>query len=170
MVVLDRRYVVADIDTGGFPGFGQIPSCLPSLYKSAVSHSDEIWPISVDLGSAVAHQIRPSSVKGGRYRSPQKCQNLPKIVFFLATGSRHNEHIQIKFGVQAFYFPSFSPLLRAQLAKYSFAFFETTSLSVIYRRSSTSRDFVPQTPFAPPLTDFRPQTPSRTLSIDCFSV
>jgi len=45
-------------------------------------NSDEIWPVSVDLGSAVAHQIRPSSVKGGRYRSPPKCQNLPKIVFF----------------------------------------------------------------------------------------
>jgi len=31
--------------------------------------------VSVDLGSAIAHQIWPSLVKGGRYRSPQKCQN-----------------------------------------------------------------------------------------------
>ena len=46
------------------------------------THSDEIWHVSADLRPAVAHQIRPSSAKGGRYRSPQKCQNLPKIVFF----------------------------------------------------------------------------------------
>ena len=46
------------------------------------THSDEIWRVSVDLGSAPTHQIRPSSVKGGRYRSAQKCQNLPKIVVF----------------------------------------------------------------------------------------
>jgi len=62
------------------------------------THSDEIWPVSVDLGSVLAHQIWPWSVKRGRYRSTQKCQNLPKL-WFLATGSRHNEHIQIKFGV-----------------------------------------------------------------------
>ena len=29
------------------------------------------WSVSVDLGSAVAHHIWPSSVKGGQYRSPQ---------------------------------------------------------------------------------------------------
>jgi len=46
---------------------------------------------------AIGHQIWSSSVKGGQYRSPQKCQNLPKM-WFLATGSRHNEHIQMKFG------------------------------------------------------------------------
>jgi len=32
--------------------------------------------------SAIAHQIWLLSVKGGWYRSPPKCQNLPKIVFF----------------------------------------------------------------------------------------
>ena len=110
------------------------------------THTDGIWPVSVDLGSAVPHQIWPSSVKGGPYKSPQKCQNLPKIVFFwlpeadtmntfrsnlackcsipnlaligksgwvqephkmlkfaeicfLATGSWHSEHIEIKFSV-----------------------------------------------------------------------
>ena len=31
-------------------------------------HSGEIWPVSVDLGSALAHQIWPSSVEVGRYR------------------------------------------------------------------------------------------------------
>ena len=30
------------------------------------THSDEIWPVSVDLGSALARQICPLSVKGGR--------------------------------------------------------------------------------------------------------
>ena len=33
--------------------------------------SDEIWQVRVDRGSAIAHQIWPSSVKGGRYRSAQ---------------------------------------------------------------------------------------------------
>ena len=60
------------------------------------THSDEIW--RVDLGSAATHQIWPSSVKGGRYRSPQKCQICPKL-WFLATGNRQNEHIQMKFGL-----------------------------------------------------------------------
>ena len=46
------------------------------------THSNEIWRVSVDLGSAPTHQIWPSSVKGRRYRSHQKCQNLPKIVVF----------------------------------------------------------------------------------------
>ena len=39
-----------------------------------------------------------SSVKGGRYRSPPNIKNCPKWCF-LTTGSQHNEHIQIKFGV-----------------------------------------------------------------------
>ena len=34
-------------------------------------HSDEIWPVNIDLGSALAHQIWPWSVKEGRYRSPE---------------------------------------------------------------------------------------------------
>ena len=46
------------------------------------THSDDIWPVSVDLGAALAHQNWPSSLKGGRYMSPQNCQNLPKIVAF----------------------------------------------------------------------------------------
>ena len=46
------------------------------------TNQDEIWHVSVDRGSAIAHQIWPSSVKGGRYRSPPKCQNLPKILVF----------------------------------------------------------------------------------------
>ena len=46
------------------------------------THTDEIWRVSVDLGSVPTHQIWPSSLKGGRYRSAQKCQNLPKIVVF----------------------------------------------------------------------------------------
>jgi len=37
-------------------------------------------------------------VKGGRYRSPQNVKICPKLLF-LATGSRHNEHIQMKFGM-----------------------------------------------------------------------
>ena len=36
--------------------------------------------------------------KRGLVQEPQKCQNLPKIVVF-GTGSRHNEHIQMKFGL-----------------------------------------------------------------------
>jgi len=34
--------------------------------------SDEIRHVSVDVRSALAHQIWPSSVKAGRYRSPQE--------------------------------------------------------------------------------------------------
>ena len=33
---------------------------------------DEIWHVSVDVRSALAHQIWPSSVIGGRYRSSRK--------------------------------------------------------------------------------------------------
>ena len=55
--------------------------------------------ISVDRVSAIADQIWRSSVKGGSVQEPRKSQNLPKIVYFLATGSRHNEHIQMKFGL-----------------------------------------------------------------------
>jgi len=36
--------------------------------------------------------------KRGRYRSPPNIKHCPKLCF-LANGSRHNEHIQIKFGV-----------------------------------------------------------------------
>ena len=44
---------------------------------------DEILHVSIYCGCAIAHQIWPSSVKGGRYRSPSpKCQNLPKIAVF----------------------------------------------------------------------------------------
>jgi len=44
------------------------------------------------------YQIWPSSVKGGRYRSHQNVKICPKL-WFLATGSRRNEHIQMKFGM-----------------------------------------------------------------------
>jgi len=57
----------------------------------------ETWHVSVYPESAIAHQIWPSSVKGGRYRSPQKVKICPKL--FLATGSRHSEHIHLKLGV-----------------------------------------------------------------------
>jgi len=50
-----------------------------------------------NLASAVAHQIWPSLLKGSRYRSPEN-PHLRKIVF-LATRSRHSEHIQMKFGL-----------------------------------------------------------------------
>ena len=43
---------------------------------------DEFWHVSVYRWCAIAHQNWPSSDKGGRYRSPQECQNLPKIVVF----------------------------------------------------------------------------------------
>jgi len=59
---------------------------------------DEIWHISVYRGSAIAHQIWPSSVKRGRYRSPQMSK-FAQNCGFLTTGSRHNEHIQMKFGM-----------------------------------------------------------------------
>ena len=45
------------------------------------THTDEILPVSADLGSAIAHQILPSLVKGVGRGAPQ-CQNLPKIVVF----------------------------------------------------------------------------------------
>ena len=62
------------------------------------THVHENCTVSVDLGSALTHQIWPSSVKGGRYRSPPNVKNCPKL-WFSATGSRHNEHIHMKFGV-----------------------------------------------------------------------
>ena len=60
---------------------------------------DNIWHVSLSVhrGSAIAHQIWPSSVKGVATGAP-KCRNLPKIVF-LATGSRHSERIHMKLGV-----------------------------------------------------------------------
>ena len=60
------------------------------------THSDKIWRVSVDVRSALAHQMLPSLVKG--YRSPPKvkiCQRL----WFSATGSWHSEHIHMKFGM-----------------------------------------------------------------------
>jgi len=60
------------------------------------THSDEVWPISVDLGSALSHQIWPSSVKGRGYRSPPNVKNAQNYGFW---SPRHNEHIQMKFGV-----------------------------------------------------------------------
>jgi len=45
--------------------------------------------------STLAYQIWPSSVKGLCTGAP-KCQNLPKIVFFV---SGHNKQIQVKFGM-----------------------------------------------------------------------
>jgi len=60
--------------------------------------SDEIWHISVDVRSASGHQIWALSVKGSRYWSPQKFKICPKL-WFLAIGRRHNEHIQMKFGL-----------------------------------------------------------------------
>ena len=62
------------------------------------THSDEIWPVSVDLGSALTHQIWPLFVKGGRYRSPKNVKICPKL-WLLATGSRHSKHIHMKFGL-----------------------------------------------------------------------
>ena len=47
-----------------------------------VNTSDEIWPVSVDLGSALAHQIGISAVIGDRYRSPPNIKNCPKLWFF----------------------------------------------------------------------------------------
>jgi len=41
----------------------------------------------------MVHQIWPSSVKGGHYGSPPNVKMCPKL-WFSATGSRHNEHIQ----------------------------------------------------------------------------
>jgi len=66
------------------------------LEADTITDSDEIWPVGVNLGSALAHQIWPSLVKGCRYRSPQNVKICAKL-WFLATGSRHSEHIQMKF-------------------------------------------------------------------------
>ena len=52
--------------------------------------------VGVYRGSAIAHQIWPSLVKGGRYRNPKNVKICQKL-WFLATGSWHNEHIQMKF-------------------------------------------------------------------------
>jgi len=76
----------------------------PKTSKFAQNCGFEIWPVSVDLGSALAHQIWPSSVTGGRYRRVPgtAVAQIPKIAQncgLLATGSRHNEHIQMIFGV-----------------------------------------------------------------------
>jgi len=46
------------------------------------THSDEIWPVSVYLGCALAQQIWPSSVKGGRYRRPQNVKICQKLWFW----------------------------------------------------------------------------------------
>jgi len=59
--------------------------------------SDEIWHINVDVQSASGHQIWALSVKGSRYRSPPKFKICPKL-WFLVTGSRHNEPFEMKFG------------------------------------------------------------------------
>ena len=59
---------------------------------------DEIWHVSVYLVFPIAHQIWPSSIKGGWYMSSQKVKICPKV-WFLVTGSRQNEHIQMKFGM-----------------------------------------------------------------------
>ena len=60
------------------------------------TYSDEIRPVSVDDQSALANQIWPLSVIGGRYRSVPRVNICPKL-WFLATESRHNEHFQMKF-------------------------------------------------------------------------
>ena len=77
------------------------PSCslslLPSPFFPRLSFISLPRHVSVDVQSALAHQMLPSSVKGGRYRSPQKSK-FAKL-WFSATGSRHNEHIHMKFGV-----------------------------------------------------------------------
>ena len=63
----------------------------PKLWFLATGrrHNEHIkmkfWHVSVDDRSALAHQIWPSSVVGGWYRSPppkKKNQNVPKIVVF----------------------------------------------------------------------------------------
>jgi len=53
-------------------------------HQRATEHTrqDEIWHVSVDHGSALARQIWPSSVKGGRYRSPPNVKICPKVVVF----------------------------------------------------------------------------------------
>jgi len=74
----------------GKRGSVQEPPKCPNLPKIVVfgyrkptqwTHSDEIWPVSLDLGSALAHQIWPSSAKGGRYRSPINVKICPKLFF-----------------------------------------------------------------------------------------
>ena len=61
---------------------------------------DEIWRIRIDCASTLAHQIWPSSVKQHWYRSPPYVKICPKL-WFLAKRRRHNEHIQMRFGVSA---------------------------------------------------------------------
>ena len=63
-----------------------------------ITDRDEIGQISVYGGFAIEHKIWPSSIKGRRYRSPKNDKICQKL-WFLATGSRHNEHIQMKCGV-----------------------------------------------------------------------
>ena len=58
------------------------------------THADEIWHVVVGVCSSTPDLT--TSLKGVVQECP-KCQVLPKIVF-LATGSRHSEHIHMKFG------------------------------------------------------------------------
>ena len=135
------------------PKFQNLPKIVVFANRKATqwTHSDEIRPVSVDDRSALAHQIWPSSVIGGRYRSPQMstfaqncgfwpleadtmntfrwnlarrcrrpvCFRTPNVtligkrepvpepqkfkicpkLWFLAPARRHNEHIQMKFGL-----------------------------------------------------------------------
>jgi len=53
--------------------------------------------VSVYHRSAIAHQIWPSSVNGGSAQEPPNVKICRKLCF-LATESRYNEHIQMKFG------------------------------------------------------------------------
>jgi len=55
--------------------------------------------VSLDFklhGMSIFHG--PIFLFGGGYRSPQNVNICPKL-WVLATGSRHNEHIQMKFGL-----------------------------------------------------------------------
>jgi len=73
------------------------PKCqnLPKCFLATGSRHNEIWRVTVDRGSAIAHHIWPSSVKGGRYRSLQMSTFAQNCGF----GHRklHNEQIHMKF-------------------------------------------------------------------------
>ena len=56
---------------------------------------DDISQINVDHGSAIALALIR---KRGSVQEPPNVKICPKL-WFLATGSRHNEHIHIKFGL-----------------------------------------------------------------------
>ena len=63
------------------------------LYTIDIRHlkicsSDEIWHVSVDRRSTLAHHIWLSSVKESQYRSPPYVKICPKL-WLLANGSRH---------------------------------------------------------------------------------